>query len=812
MAYSEKTAGDLEWALLLDRIAAHSQSERGAEVILGLRPAESLGEARAKLENTREALELVEEGAPLPRVAPGALDPLLERIERGVVAAGRELKTVVALLADARKLRAHMAARRESSPQLFACLSTPRELDQLLAHLDEAIDADGSVSDAASPTLAKARKQVRTVRGELSKTLKRMAQRLSDVLRDPTPVERDGRLTLAVRADAHYPVDGIVLGSSASGGTLYVEPRETTAIGNRLRVVLAEVEREEARILGALSALLARDIDDVRAAFDACCKADALGAITRWASATRSRYVALEDSPRMKLHEMRHPLLIGAVDKVVPNDLRLEAAEGLIVSGPNAGGKTVALKAMGLAVWMARAGLPLPVDPGSKLGWFGKVLTDIGDAQSLELSLSTFSGQVTNLVKMLEIVDSETLVILDELAAGTDPDEGSALAQALLEELVARGTSVVVATHYERLKQLGEESPNFKNASVGFDFETLRPTFHLHLDRPGASAALEVAKRYGLPEHVVARARTLMPQARVAREELLTKLETEQSALARAREAVENEASRAAKLRTKLENEHRGARRDEQQRLAKETHELTAAVKEARAHLEHAKSRLRRRHVEPAELRTLEKQVAQVGKLVTVGSPLQEAARGMTPPSVAAAASMPAAEITIGATVQVTSLGKVGTVLNAPQKGRVQVQVGAIKTTVPIAALSRAADRSPGVNSARATGRQSGKGGAPLASPTPRRDSVPSAPVRTDGNTCDLRGMRVDEALSRVDAHLDLLLGEGHAAGFVLHGHGTGALRSAVRRHLDESPYVEGSRPAEPDEGGDAFSMFWLKS
>ena len=816
VAFSEKTANDLEWAALLERVAGHCQSERGAQVILELRPADSLGAARAKLEETREALELVEVGEPLPRVAPGPLDHLLDSVERGLVASGRELKTLVILLVDARKLRVHMASRKDSSPQLFACLSTPRELDQLLVRLDEAIDADGSVADAASPALAKARKQVRAVRSELSKTLRKVAQRLADVLRDGTPVERDGRLTLAVRADAHYPVDGIVLGSSGSGGTLYVEPRETTALGNRLRVVLAEVEREEARILGELSVLVARQFDDVRAAFDACCKADSLGAIVRWASSTTSRYVALEDAPRLKLNNMRHPLLIGAVDEVVPNNLRLEAAQGLIISGPNAGGKTVALKAMGLAIWMARAGLPLPVDEGSKLGWFGQVLTDIGDSQSLELSLSTFSGQVTNLVRMLKMVNSETLVILDELAAGTDPDEGSALAQALLEELVARGASAVVATHYERLEQLGEENPSFYNASVGFDFDTLRPTFHLYLDRPGASAALEVAKRYGLPESVVARARVLMPKTRVEREELLTRLETEQSALTKAREAVENEASQAAKLRTRIESERRVARRDEQQRLAKETRDLTTAVKEARAHLDHAKSRLRQRSIEPAELKTLEKQVAQAGKLVTIGSPLQNAAKpahdqqgGGSESSSAAAIS--AAEIKPGMTVQVTTLGAAGKVLSAPQKGRVQVQVGALKTSVSIDALALPGSKPPGTKPVPvgAAPKPSAKTAARRTSSF--RDSAPPVAVRTEGNTCDLRGMRVDEALSRVDAHLDLMLSEGQAAGFVLHGHGTGALRAAVRQHLDGSPYVQNSRAAETDEGGDAFSVFWLK-
>jgi len=814
VAYSEKTSADLEWAALLDRVASHCQSDRGSQVILDLRPADSLGEARARLEDTREALELVEVGEPLPRVAPESLDQLLESIERGVVASGRELKGVVKLLVDARKLRSHMASRKDSSPQLFLALSTPRELDTLLLRLDEAIDNDGSVADAASPALAKARKQVRTVRNELAKTLRRVAQRLADVLRDGTPVERDGRLTLAVRADAHYPVDGIVLGASGSGGTLYVEPKETTALGNKLRVVVAEVEREEARILAELSTLIASQLEDVRAAFDACCKADALGAIVRWASSTQSRYVGLDDSPRLKLNNMRHPLLIGAVDEVVPNDLRLEAAEGLIISGPNAGGKTVALKAMGLAIWMVRAGLPLPVDEGSKLGWFGKVLTDIGDAQSLELSLSTFSGQVTNLVRMLDTVDAETLVILDELAAGTDPDEGSALAQALLEELVARGTSVVVATHYERLKQLGEENDRFKNASVGFDFDTLRPTFHLYLDRPGASAALEVATRYGLPESIVTRARTLMPQARVEREQLLTKLESEQSALARAREAIENEATEAARLRTKLESERRVARKDEQQRLAKETRDLTTAVKEARAQLEHAKSRLRRRHIDSSELKTLEKQVAKAGELVSIGSPLQQAAqpeRAKGPSdSGKADASVSANDVKAGMSVHVTTLGAIGKVLSAPQKGRVQVQVGAIKTVVPLSALALAKGKS-GKAVTGTTPKPSGKKSPSRGGPK-WRDSAPAVAVRTDSNTCDLRGMRVDEALDRVDAHLDLMVSEGQETGFVLHGHGTGALRAAVRKHLDESPYVRSSRAAEPDEGGDAFSVFWLKA
>ena len=334
-------------------------------------------------------------------------------------------------------------------------------------------------------------------------------ERFSPYLQDSYYTQREDRYVLPVRTDGKGFVRGIVHGTSQSAATLFIEPEEIVDLNNRMKLAEAEVG-DEGAASSPSSGWVAEEADAFTQSTDAAETLDVIAAAARMADDTVSAEPIIDDAPRIGLLHARHPLMLLADRRCVANDVTVAAGTTLLVSGPNAGGKTVALKTVGLAALMARAGLHLTAESGSVIGWFTSVVTDIGDAQNLEKDLSTFSGHMVNLRDLLATAGAGTLVLIDEIAVGTDPDQGAALAQAVLEALAARGVTCLVTTHYERLKALGASDPRFANASVGFDLDRLEPTFKLHLGSPGSSGALAVAKRMGIATPVVERARELL--------------------------------------------------------------------------------------------------------------------------------------------------------------------------------------------------------------------------------------------------------------------------------------------------------------
>lgn len=790
-----ETRAALEWPALLAAIGGFCTSASGKARTLALLPAADLTSARARNQVVGELLDCDRLGlAPTSRAFPD-IAPALERAARGGVASAAELWQVRELLGVAAELRVFARGRREAHPALSAAVDSPAELSGLEEDLTHALEPDGSVADRASPELSRARKRARELREELKRQLGRLIEKHADVVQSDYYTEREGRYVLPVRSDAHLRVPGIVLGSSASGATLFVEPQELTGLGNQLRIAEAEALREAAKVLGVLTGYLASDAEQVRAAQRACEEADVLCALGRFARQTRSVVLPLEEAARLDLRQARHPLLALGPHAVVANDIGIEAQQALVISGPNAGGKTVALKTLGLVAWMARAGIPLPVAEESRVGWFETVLADIGDEQSLARSLSTFSAHVQRLCALLESASPQSLILLDELASGTDPEEGAALAAAVLEELTARGSAVAVTTHYEKLKERAAHGTRLHNASVSYDFERMAPTFRLTMGVPGASSALTVATRHGLPPGVVARAKELLPEQSVERERAVQRLERERQAFELQRAALVSEAEALERLRADEARERESARRELEAEVERETVALRGNVSKIRAELLAARERLKREGHDPKALRGIERDLSRAAEHVALGGSLLPARRVPAPPAPAA----PRFDFKSGDNVRVKSTGLLASVLDA-DGDKLRVQVGAIKLVLRAEDVEPAqAPRKPQQTSAR---RQPSK----LLSA-----SLPVA-VRTSANTLDLRGERVDEALDKVDAFLDRLLNVGEPVGFVLHGHGTGALKSAVRSHLSASSYIEQSRPADAESGGDAFTLFWLRS
>ncbi|HET9953522.1 MAG TPA: Smr/MutS family protein [Polyangiaceae bacterium] len=798
----------LDWPELLAAIAEQAHGERAREALMTLRPAATRAEALLRTARLRSLLELQRAGVDLPVAAVPELTEALARIRLGASAAGAELVGVLRVLRLARELRERLVEHADRAPLLSEWLSTDPKLDRTMARLELCLEPSGNVADAASEALVEARARTRAAREELKRRSSDLVQRYADVLSGSYSTERDGRHVLPVRADAHYRVEGIVLGVSASGGTLFVEPRELTELGNRLRVCEAGVAREEARVLAQLSDLVREQQPEIECAIEACVNADILSAIARFAHQTQALPLDVAERPVIDLRAARHPLLSLSKRPVVANDVRLEAGQGLVISGPNAGGKTVTLKLLGLFAWMIRAGLPLPTGEHSEFGWFDCVLSEIGDEQSLLHSLSTFSAHVQHLSQILQHTGPGTLVLLDEVAAGTDPEEGAVLACAVLEALAERGGAVVTTTHYERLKELAAKPGRLRNACVGFDFAQMSPTFRLTLGMPGPSSALLVAARYGIPAELLQRARALLPEAAIDREATLQELAKQRERVDQDRTRLESDRREHEALARELDQERREQRAAAERSIEAEARKLLRDVQTARSELYQAREKLKQERLDAAQLKALENSVNRVASQVAIGGPFavpsraasSQSASGQSAGGQAATLALVTPErLRPGTQVRLRENGALATVLEAPQAGEVRLRVGALRMTRPLGALSPVAHHGVQANS---------------APKRVRRAELPKAqiaPQRTRENTLDLRGIRVDDVASQIDAFLDRMLGEGEPVGFVLHGHGTGAVRQATREHLASSSYVEHSRAAEPDEGGNAFTVFWVR-
>lgn len=784
----------LEWTEWLKAMATRCTTQLGQRFIEGLRPAKTESGARTRALRMAEVLELSRRGTELPTLNLPDAAPVVERVARGGVASGPELHQVRLGLRAVSELARFLAHHASAAPALADHLATEPSLRAVREELERCLEDGGVVSDRASPELDRARRSLTHLRQQIRARLAELIHRYREALQDGFIAERDGRYVLPVRADAPFRVHGMVLGSSASGATLYVEPQEIAALGNRLKLAEAEAEHQEAIVLARLSEVLAPQAPAVLRALEACGEADALRAIELFARKTRAEMLAFGPPGTLTLRSARHPLL-ALGEHVVANDMAIAAGRALVLSGPNAGGKTVALKCLGLAALAQSCGLPFPAEAESSAGYFEAVFSDIGDDQSLARSLSTFSGHIETVRDLVERARPGVLVLLDELAGGTDPEEGAALAVAVLEGLIERRAAVVVTTHYERLKELGAESAWADNAAVGFDFERLEPTFRLELGRPGASSALAVARRHGLAAHLVERADRLLPEASQRRERLLQELERKQVELEAVRREIDREREQLAELSRDLELERRRWAERERAELSRAGQELSRAVREARAEVQKVTKELAQTAQDRQALRHAERSIDRAASLVALGSELDQRIRPASP-------GVRAPELGVGSRVRLRGMNTTAEVIEAPDEGQVRVLAGAMKLTVRLDQVELVSGASQPKKTARSFGTR----------PQGSVDALPpAAPPRTEDVTLDLRGERVEAGLERVDGFIDLLLRRGESVGYVLHGHGTGAMKEAVRSHLRSLDLVSQSRPAERDEGGDAFTVFWLR-
>lgn len=758
----------LDWPELLSRLASLAQSSRGVAACTAVPLARTVAEARAGQDATREMLAILRREGSLPSLSFPEVEPYLDAAERGVALGAEELKQLAAACETAAAARRALARHAELAPGVSALGAALCEHRELIGKARETFDATGEIRDSASPELARLRRE----RDNLSARTREQAEKLlhseefAPYLMDQFVTLREERFVLPVRASFKSMGLGIVHDTSRTGETVFLEPTGVVELNNRLKVAELEIRRESRRILEELAALVAAEAPAVRADVATLTALDVLAAKARLAQACDAGPVEITDDARIDARQLRHPLLVLRAQQerfeVTANDVTLggSGARVLVISGPNAGGKTVLLKAVGLAALSARAGLLVPAAPGSRIGLFTDVLADIGDQQSVSGDLSTFSAHLANLSGILERAQSAAgglLVLCDELMAGTNPDQGAALARALLEALAETPALVITTTHYDALKALADGDERFRNAGMEYDLEELRPTFRLRDGQPGRSFALDIAARMGLPESLLDRARALAGAASQGLEDVLRGLEEREEALAR-QEAALAEAREELEKRVGSEKAAAEALRRREREVAVSSRAVVeAAVRDAREALR---------------------------KIV------QDARRAGTPEAAAAASRA------------IDTTARAASAHLPPQPA------------LDVAGLKEAL-------AARALGIKPGPKGKPTLSPSkpapsrstpaaPPSDDVPLA-LQTRANTLDVRGQRADEALDTIQSFLDRAALEGAETVFIIHGHGTGALRRSVREFLATSPYVVRFRAGGAGEGGDGVSVATLR-
>ena len=769
----------LELPEILDRLAAVAASEPGKARCLALAPAAEPDEVERRQSLTAEAVRLLEQSAE-PELA--AVRDVRRDVE--VAARGSTLDAAT-LRAIAVSVDAAIAARSVLEPvdDASGFVELASRIEPSLAGVSEpivrAVEDDGSdLRDAASPTLRRLRRELRDGRGRIAERLRALAQdpSLREHLSEDFVTERAGRPVLALRASARGAVPGIVHDSSGSGRTLFVEPFAVVEDSNRLREAESAEREEVARILRELSATVGDRAEAIVSLVDAVGALDL--ALARGILSRRWRGTPVTPGDDVVLRGARHPLLDAAT--AVPIDLAPGELRAVVISGPNTGGKTVALKTLGLAALLHQCGLRPPAE-GAELPVFDQVLADIGDEQSIAMSLSTFSAHVRNLVSILECATDRSLVLLDELAAGTDPVEGAALARALLGRLTAQARLTVVTSHYAELKEWASSTPGVANAATGFDPQTEEPVYRIALGRPGTSHALRIAARLGLPPELVDDARAHVAPERLRIAELLAEAESaeEQAAAEReqaagARSAAE-EARRAAEARvTELEQEIERVRASAQaereralagaeQELAETKSELDALRAEIRA--ARRLERERRRATTPKALAKERERDRRLGAASERAAQVGRALREADEPLPVTAPLAP------GDPVVAPALGVRGTIDEIVRDDAVVVGRGGLRVRVPVARLrpdrDAQAESSPG-------------DGVTVRAPTPTH--APSE--------LDLRGRTAQEAREAVRTFVDAAALAGRDELRVIHGRGTGAIRTAVRDELARHPLV----------------------
>jgi DNA mismatch repair protein MutS2 len=792
-----QTLDALEYDALRERLAGHAQTPLGREMARALEPSSDVAEVRAALGRTTEAARYMSERG---RFGLGGLEdpePLIAGLRvSGVRLEATDLLALAIYIERALELRSAFEDLDDEFPALAAIAGALPDLSRPLAEIRAKILPSGEVNESASPELRRIRREIQRLRGDVQKSLERlMRERAPEAIQDEIITIRNGRFVVPVRSDFRSRVKGVLHGSSSTGQTLYVEPLETIDQNNELGALREREEAEIAAILLALTDALRAHGDAVARLADGLAELDFAAAKAHFAREFRCVEPEMCEDGRLRLDDARHALLEanlrGSGRDVVPMTVELASDERvLVVSGPNAGGKTVVLKTIGLCALMAQSGLHVPAVE-ARLPVFEQVLVDIGDQQSIAANLSTFSAHVRNISSMIESLRAPALVLLDEIGTGTDPDEGAALGIAVLERLKSEGAYVVATTHYNRLKIYASNTPGVANAAVEFDEETLEPTYRLVTGLAGASSGIEIARRLGLQREVADAASELMSATDREAAEYLKRLKAATDEARDLRAALDEEREAVARRYTELDLEFQ---KRERERAAEMARALEQAVKE----FEGEAKRLVNAAKEKTEQARLKK-AAEAGAARMRGEARARVAA--LRPARAEARGEPAAErprtvegpIETGVDVFVPKMNQRGTV-ESVSGDRIEVRMGMLKLRVGVDEVERVAPAAE-----------------PAATRLPKNVSVDLANDEMVSTELNIIGRRADEARDVVDKFLDEAFLGSLGQVRIVHGFGTGALKRAVAEVLNRHPHVASFGPAPSSQGGGGATIVELR-
>lgn len=780
----------LDYPEVLHQLASYTVSDAGKRLALALTPDDTAGVVQENIDRTADAMALhrLKGGYPITKTVD--ITPHLKRLQIGATLSGSELAQIGRVLAVAASIKNFFSDFADDQDQMLRAL--PDLVDQLVdlsavtRALNRALDEDGTVLDTASSKLQGTRTGMRQTEGAVRTRLEQYTRgKEAQYLTDAIITLRDDRYVIPVKAEYKNRFGGIVHDQSASGQTFYIEPQAVLEMNNRLRQLQIDEKREIERILAELAELVAPYTNELKANADILAELDLVNAKAQYARAINATEPIIDADRYVDLIQARHPLIDPK--KVVPNDIYLgKDFHTIVVTGPNTGGKTITLKTLGLLELMAQSGMFIPANEDSHVAIYDEILADIGDEQSIEQSLSTFSGHMKNIISILHVATKRSLVLFDELGAGTDPQEGASLAIAVLDYLGAMGPDVVATTHYPELKVYGYNTPQTINASMEFDITTLQPTYRLLIGTPGRSNAFDIAARLGLNQEIVDRAKQLLDGESQNLNEMIGDLENQRKAAETEYHELRHQLDEATTLHEQLNTAFEEFLKDKDTQLQKAQQQADKLVDKAQAKADKIIADLRQ-----AQLTGGGSSVKE-DKLIAARTALKDLH------------STPSAKnnrvlrrekkkqtLRPGDDVQVASYGTVGTLLSKSDDTHWEVQLGILKMKVPTDELTKVEapeDKEPKRHIVNVSNR------GPAISPT-----------------LDLRGKRYEEAMHDLDQYMDEALLANYPTVTIIHGKGTGAIRNGVQEYLKQHRQIKSYKYAPPEAGGDGATIVVFK-
>lgn len=780
----------LDYPEVLHQLASYTVSDAGKRLALALTPDDTAGAVQENIDRTADAMALhrLKGGYPITKTVD--ITPHLKRLQIGATLSGSELAQIGRVLAVAASIKNLFSDFADDQDQMLRAL--PDLVDQLVdlpavtRALNRALDEDGTVLDTASSKLQGIRTGMRQTEGAVRTRLEQYTRgKEAQYLTDAIITLRDDRYVIPVKAEYKNRFGGIVHDQSASGQTFYIEPQAVLEMNNRLRQLQIDEKREIERILAELAELVAPYTNELKANADILAELDLVNAKAQYARAINATEPIIDADRYVDLIQARHPLIDPK--KVVPNDIYLgKDFHTIVVTGPNTGGKTITLKTLGLLELMAQSGMFIPANEDSHVAIYDEILADIGDEQSIEQSLSTFSGHMKNIISILHVATKRSLVLFDELGAGTDPQEGASLAIAVLDYLGAMGPDVVATTHYPELKVYGYNTPQTINASMEFDITTLQPTYRLLIGTPGRSNAFDIAARLGLNQEIVDRAKQLLDGESQNLNEMIGDLENQRKAAETEYHELRHQLDEATTLHEQLNTAFEEFLKDKDTQLQKAQQQADKLVDKAQAKADKIIADLRQ-----AQLTGGGSSVKE-DKLIAARTALKDLH------------STPSAKnnrvlrrekkkqtLRPGDDVQVASYGTVGTLLSKSDDTHWEVQLGILKMKVPTDELTKVEapeDKEPKRHIVNVSNR------GPAISPT-----------------LDLRGKRYEEAMHDLDQYMDEALLANYPTVTIIHGKGTGAIRNGVQEYLKQHRQIKSYKYAPPEAGGDGATIVVFK-